>query len=131
VQDDLKALNNFHKILHGAGNLVLILPAFQCLYSKWDKSVGHFRRYEFKEIKEKLTAANFSLQVNFYMNILGFFAWFINGRILGNTPNTGYLIEEQAVFFDRYIVKGLRKIERLLRPSFGQSLIVIASPLRD
>lgn len=131
VEDDLKALNNIHKILCDAGRLVLILPAFKFLYSKWDKSVGHFRRYEFQEIKEKLAAANFSIKLNFYMNILGFFAWFINGRILGYTPNTGHFIEGQAVFFDRYMVNSLRKIEKLLHPPFGQSLIIVASPIRN
>jgi SAM-dependent methyltransferase len=128
VQDDIKALNNINKILIHNGNLILILPAFQLLYSKWDKAVGHFRRYNYKTIKEKLTESNFSIQKSFYMNMLGFFAWFINGRILKNTPVSGSIIEKQAVFFDRHMVRCLRKIENIFTPPFGQSLIVVARP---
>jgi SAM-dependent methyltransferase len=129
VEGDLPALNNIYKILNGKGKLVLILPAFRCLYSVWDKAVGHFRRYDLKDIQEKLRQARFSIQGNFYMNFMGFFGWFLNGRVLRNTPATGCFIEEQAVFFDRYIVNCLRKVEAVFRPPFGQSLVIVATPL--
>lgn len=126
AHDDLKALHNMRKMFNRSGNLILVLPAFGFLYSRWDKSIGHFRRYDFKDIENKLIKAKFTIRANFYMNIIGFFGWFLNGRVLKNTPKTGCLIEEQAVFFDRYIVKALRKIERVFPPPFGLSLIVIA-----
>ena len=129
IRDDLRALNNIHKVLNKRGNLILVLPAFQFLYSKWDKSVGHFRRYSYKDIKTKLTKANFTIQVNFYMNMVGFFGWFLNGKILRNTPAKSCFVERQAIFFDRYIVKPLRKIESVFHPLFGQSLIIIARPI--
>jgi SAM-dependent methyltransferase len=131
VQDDLKALSNINDILSSKGNLILVLPAFQCLYSKWDKSIGHFRRYNHKQIKDKLAKTNFSIKVSFYMNIVGFFGWFLNGKILGYTPTKSSLVEKQAVFFDRYIVKPLRRMENMFRPPFGQSLIIIASPIKS
>lgn len=126
VRDDLKALNNINKILNKRGNLILILPAFRFLYSRWDKSVGHFRRYDYKDIKAKLAKNNFTIRKDFYMNIIGFFGWFLNGKILKNTPTKGCFIEQQAIFFDRYIVWLLRKIESVFRPWFGQTLIIIA-----
>lgn len=129
MQDDLRALNNVHKILKNKGNLILVLPAFQFLYSKWDRAVGHFRRYDFKDIKEKLTTTDFSIQVNFYINAIGLLGWFLNGKILGNTPTKSCLVERQAIFFDRYIVSPLRKIESICHPPFGQSLIIIAKPI--
>lgn len=129
VRDDQKALDNMRKILSGCGNLILVLPAFQFLYSRWDKAIGHFRRYNYKDIKEKLLRAGFLVHSKFYMNSIGLFAWFLNGKILNNTPRTGYFIKEQAVFFDRHIVEPLKKLENLVRPSFGQSLIIIARPL--
>jgi len=128
VRDDLKALNNIHKVLDGRGNLILVIPAFQFLFSKWDKSVGHFRRYDFRDIKKKLTITSFSIQKSFYMNMIGLLGWFLNGKILRNTPTKSCLVKRQAVFFDRYIVKPLRKIESICRPLFGQSLIIIAKP---
>lgn len=129
VQDDLKALNNINKILNKRGNLILILPAFRFLYSKWDKAVGHFRRYNYKDIKAGLAKTNFTIRKNFYMNVIGFFGWFLNGRILKNTPAKSCFIEQQAIFFDRYMVGPLRKIESVFHPPFGQSLIIVAQPV--
>ena len=130
VQDDLRALNNMRRILNDRGNLILVLPAFKLLYGKWDKSVGHYRRYSMKEIRLKLKTANFSIKKSFYINMVGFLGWFLNAKILRNTPRC-YSVEGQAIFFDRYIVKPLRKIEDKLKPPFGQSLIVIADPNRN
>ncbi len=130
VQDDVRALSNMRKILKNDGNLVLVLPAFRFLYSKWDRSVGHYRRYNLGEIKEKLAGVGFAVQISFYLNFAGFFAWFLHGKILRSTPNTGYQIEKQAVFFDRYLVKYLQKIEKVFHPPFGQSLIVVAGPAK-
>lgn len=128
VQDDLKALDNINKVLDGRGNLILVLPAFKFLFSRWDRAVGHFRRYDLKDITEKLKQANFYIEVKFYMNSIGLFAWFLNGRVFKNTPNTGGSVRKQAVFFDRYIVNYLKKLENIWHPPFGQSLLIIARP---
>jgi len=130
VQDDAKALRNINSILDKRGNLILILPAFKFLYSKWDKAVGHFRRYDLKDIAKKLSQAEFYIETKFYMNGLGLFAWFLNGRVLGNTPNTSGFVRKQAVFFDRYLVNYLRKFEGIFHPPFGQSLLIVARPMR-
>jgi len=128
VKDDLRALYNIHKILNNKGNLILILPAFQILYNEWDKAVGHFRRYDFQDIKAKLTKTSFKIQLKFYINTLGLLGWFLNGGILRNTPAKNKLIKRQAVFFDRYLVRLIRKIEGIFHLPFGQSLIIIARP---
>lgn len=129
LEDDSGALKNIREILDGRGNLILVLPAFQALYSRWDKSIGHFRRYNYKDMKHKLAKCNFSIQEGFYMNLMGFFGWFLNGKILRNTPTSSPLVRKQAVFFDRYLVRPARKLEGLFRPWFGQSLIMIAKPV--
>jgi len=128
IDDDLKALTNINAMLRKKGCLILVLPAFKFLYSRWDESVGHFRRYSYRDIAQKLAQANFSIESKFYMNSVGFFAWFINGRVLRNTPTKSPLVRWQALFFDRYIVNPLRSLESLFHPPFGQSLIIIARP---
>ncbi len=123
-------MRNINTILKNRnGKLILILPAFSFLYSNWDKSVGHFRRYDYGEIKHKLKATGFLVENYFYINIVGFFGWFINGKILRNTPAKSRSIEWQAVFFDKYIVNVLRRLEKMFRPPFGQSLIMVVRPI--
>jgi SAM-dependent methyltransferase len=128
VENDLKALNNIRKILDSNGKLIIIVPAFKFLYSNWDRSVGHFRRYTHSEIKDKLRKADFTVLSNSYMNMFGVLGWFLNGRIIKNTPNKNFFVRRQAIFFDRYMVRLLRCIEAKMHPPFGLSLIVIARP---
>lgn len=126
LADDAQGLTNMRQILTREGYLVLLVPAFKSLFSKWDLSVGHFRRYDKREIKDKLAAAGFRVEKIFYLNSIGFFGWFLNGRILRLTPGSNVIIEKQAILFDRYLVKYLAKIEKIIHPPFGLSLVVLA-----
>ena len=129
VQDDQKALINIRNIFSSPGNLVIIVPAFKFLYSGWDRSVGHFRRYAYQDIRDKLVKANFRVTLKFYMNLAGVFGWLLNGRILRNTPNKNSSVRKQALFFDRYMVKILRCLEARVHPPLGLSLIIITKPI--
>jgi hypothetical protein len=88
--------------------------------------VGHYRRYGRTELLRKLAEQSFEVTASFYLNWLGFFAWFVNSRVLHNTPRTGLLVEKQAMFFDRHCVGILRRMEAAVRPPFGQSIICVA-----
>ena len=56
----IKALN----LLRKNGNLIINVPAFSYLYSKFDKDVGHYRRYSKKDFQKILDSINFK-KVNF------------------------------------------------------------------
>ncbi len=57
-----------------------------------------------------------------YTNLPGFFAWWLVVRVLGRAPTAGRL----AVIHDRYFVPVIRRVERVVRPPVGQSLMVVA-----
>ena len=46
IKDDEKEIKIALKKLNKNGYLIIMVPAFQYLYSEYDKSIGHFRRYE-------------------------------------------------------------------------------------
>ena len=46
IEDDFAELNEVYKKLNKNGHLIILVPAYQKLYSGLDKTVGHFRRYE-------------------------------------------------------------------------------------
>ena len=48
IKDDEKEIKIALKKLNKNGYLIIMVPAFQYLYSEYDKSIGHFRRYEKK-----------------------------------------------------------------------------------
>lgn len=45
IKDDHQAIKNITKLLKPGGKLILTVPAYQWLYSYWDKILHHYRRY--------------------------------------------------------------------------------------
>ena len=62
IKDDQHALYNAKKLLLPGGRLVLLVPAKKIAYTKLDKNLGHFRRYEKNELRDKLTKASFKIE---------------------------------------------------------------------
>ena len=54
IEDDFAELNEVYKKLNKNGHLIILVPAYQKLYSGLDKTVGHFRRYEHDFFKNEL-----------------------------------------------------------------------------
>ncbi len=121
VRDDLKALSNIYEILCPGGTLVLIVPAHELLYGSMDSSIGHFRRYDKKQLAEKLYTVGFSVQSQYYLNFLGALGWFLNGRILKQEVPP----RNQLKLFNR-IVPLVGEIERLMHPPVGLSLVSVS-----
>lgn len=126
IEDDLKSLIHLKKIISRDGNLVLLVPAKKMAYNKLDKSLGHYRRYEKKELVEKLEEAGYEVEKIKFFNTLGLVTWIIRDYFTGQQIN---LTPRQISTFDK-IVPFLRKVEKLIETPIGISLIVVAKPKR-
>lgn len=121
IDDDGGIIKQIHSVLAPGGELAIWVPAFGLLYGRFDRQVGHHRRYRRKAIRGLLEDAGFEVRVCRYANLPGFFAWFVVVRVLGVTPTAGRL----SSFFDRFVVPVTRRIERRVSPPFGQSLFAV------
>jgi SAM-dependent methyltransferase len=122
IEKDEEALSYMYNTLVRNGKLLLLVPAFRCLFGGVDLLVGHQRRYQKKELKNKLLRAGFKITDLYFMNSVGMFGWFLNNRILKRKSQPS----SQVMFFDKYVVPWLSSLERLIRLPFGLSLIAIA-----
>jgi SAM-dependent methyltransferase len=122
VENDIAALKNMFSILTESGKIILLLPAFQFMFGTIDRLVGHQRRYSKKDIETKLITAGFCIKSISYMNCVAPFGWYLNNRILRKQEESS----SQVIFYDRFVVPWLRKIEQIFMPPFGLSLVVIA-----
>lgn len=59
--DDNKVLTEIRRILKKGGIIVLTVPAFPWLWSRWDEVLDHKRRYTKNTLKKILTFHNFHL----------------------------------------------------------------------
>jgi SAM-dependent methyltransferase len=124
IKDDQAAFRNIRESLVPGGRFVCFVPAFPVLYGPMDTSLGHHRRYRRRELRDKAEAAGFNVLHLYYMNSLGFFAWFLNGRVArSNTPAGG---QTTVLAYDRFVIPSLRWLEGIKHPPFGQSLMLVA-----
>jgi len=69
LEQDGKALAEFHRILKPNGILALTVPAYEWLWSYWDEIHGHKRRYDLTDLSEKVNRAGFGVTKISYTNI--------------------------------------------------------------
>lgn len=121
IEDDRKALSAMADAIVSGGVIVLIVPAFQSLYGPIDKNLGHYRRYNRGMISALARATGLRVRKLHYMNIVGFFGWWLNAHILKREAQSAGQIQ----FFDKFIVSPMAWAEGIVKPFFGQSLLVV------
>lgn len=121
IEDDVAALRNMNSILKTGGNIILMVPAFQCAYGTIDKLDGHFRRYSSRGLSSRITLASLCPESVRYFNSVGLFAWFYTNKIARNRVTSKSKVE----IYDKYIVSWLSLLEGIILPPFGQSLIAV------
>lgn len=131
LEDDTEALRCAARILKPGGIVLITVPAFAFLWTRHDELAHHYRRYRRQELKARLHAAGFELQLASYYNFFLFPAIALVRlitKVLGRhkegsdfdaTP--GFLNTPLAILFglERFLL-------RLVSLPFGVSLIAVA-----
>jgi 2-polyprenyl-3-methyl-5-hydroxy-6-metoxy-1,4-benzoquinol methylase len=125
IENDLFALAQIRDSLAPGGNLALLVPAHRFLYGAFDRAVGHFRRYEKRELATKLEKTGFAVREMKFFSLAAALPWLINGRLL----KRDYLPVGQANLANSLVP--LLKLERLIGPPCGLSLIAIAQKVNE
>ncbi len=121
IEDDEAALAHMSSILIPGGVVVLLVPAFQSLYGPIDRNLGHHRRYSRASLTKLASSAGLEIKKLQYVNVPGFFGWWINSSILKREAQS----EMQIEYFDRYILPWTSRLEAILKPPFGQSIFAV------
>lgn len=59
IEDEVSFMEDLHKYLRNSTTLLITVPAFQWLFSLHDIELNHFRRYNFKMLKEVLEKSGY------------------------------------------------------------------------
>jgi SAM-dependent methyltransferase len=122
IEDDDEALRQLWATLKVGGRLLLWVPAFEALYTDFDRKIGHFRRYRRETLSAQLGNAGFTVVEIRYANSIGAVAWWLVARVLRRTPTRPSSVK----LFDRYVLPIVKLLEAKVRPPFGQSILAVA-----
>jgi SAM-dependent methyltransferase len=122
IEDDVAALRDFAGLLRPGGRVVLIVPAFELAMSRFDREIGHHRRYRVATMTAALEAAGLRPLRVHYVNSVGLLGWTLLVKLLRSRPRNGLALR----LFDRAFVPVLRRLESAVRPPFGQSVFAVA-----
>jgi 2-polyprenyl-3-methyl-5-hydroxy-6-metoxy-1,4-benzoquinol methylase len=119
IEDDSLAITNCRKLLKESGNLVILVPAYQWLYCRFDIELGHFRRYNRKTLSALFKKNGLTVKEMYYFNAAGIFGWLLFGKIL----NTRQIKKEQMRIYNRF-VSIFMLIDKIIFRKSGLSIII-------
>ncbi len=128
IENDIEAIDNMKKCLGKEGYIILRVPAFNFLYSKLDKNVGHFRRYTKSSLSEILIHNNLEIVELFYMDMIGFIAWFLLFKIF---QKESFASKNQIGIYDKFFVPVFSKLEKILKNPFGLTLFAVCKKNKE
>lgn len=126
IEDDKAELELASSYLADNGVLMIIVPAHPCLYSPFDKAIGHLRRYSRKQLLSVIPK-NLNIEKAIYLDSVGLSASLVNKVFLKQS----YPTEKQILFWDRAIVKLSKLIDPLFFYNFGKSVLIIAKKTKS
>jgi len=139
IDDDARAIQEISQVLKQRGMLLITVPAHQFLWSYFDVSSNHKRRYRKDELQAKMEQAGFTVKkISYYMFFL--FPVLAAIRLIGNIQKherkenkkltIGTSLETKTIpILNELFLASLRLEKFLLRYfnlPFGASLVVLA-----
>jgi ubiquinone/menaquinone biosynthesis C-methylase UbiE len=122
IKSDELQLNRIYHLLSPDGILLIYVPSCQYLFSAFDESIGHFRRYSRKSILSILPSSSRLLTLKSF-DSLGFFLSLANKTFLNSSSPTIH----QITFWDKVVVPISKFADRLFRFKFGKNIFVALS----
>jgi len=121
IEDDINEINKAAEKLNQNGYLIILVPAHQKLFNKFDKAVGHFRRYELNFFKNN-TFNNLKLIDLYHLDFFGYFLYFINQIFFKEEV---YPTKLKIFLWDKIFTPITIIFDFLLNYKFGKNIICV------
>ena len=119
ISNDKNQIQKLINLLNKGRCLIINVPAFILLYSKFDRDIGHFRRYNKINIKNKIKGLKFLEYKIFYYNSVGFVLSLISKIFYSKKYKNQF--ENKIKLWDRFIPIS-KIIDFFIFNSFSKSL---------
>lgn len=129
IEDDFSFLMQAYKLLDIGGYFVAIVPGHQFLMTDFDKSIGHFRRYDKKRINKFVTMLSeqnigFKLLKYRHYNPIGAIGWFFKMKLLKQKT-----VKYSDVMMMEKLIPFLSKFD-LINFGFGKNVLFVFQKIK-
>ena len=121
IRNDEKEILSAYKRLKKNGNLIISVPAFQYLYTDYDRKIGHYRRYDkksFEKIFNKLKLKSYQMT---YFDSIGYALIFLS-KFLAVSNRVNF---RGSVKLWNFLIPISKILDVFLSIFIGKSLMVI------
>jgi SAM-dependent methyltransferase len=122
IEHDRGEMNRAAELLNPGGRLIVLSPAHQFLFTPFDASIGHFRRYN-KRMLRAITPQTLKLERLWYLDSAGMLASLGNRLLLQQSMPTA----AQLSFWDKRMIPVSRILDPLLFHSLGKTVVGVWS----
>jgi SAM-dependent methyltransferase len=120
IRDDLNEIKNAKKKLKKNGYLIFSVPAYQAFYSSFDKSVGHYRRYNKRNFIQLEKKTNLKIEKIVYYDSMGFLFLVLNKIFSLKQTNL-----KNKIYIWNLLMPVSKLIDFLTFNKFGKSLLCV------
>ncbi len=120
IKKDLNEVSIASKKLKKNGYLIISVPAYQAFYSDFDKSVGHFKRYNKKDFITIGKRTNLKIEKLVYYDSVGFLFLVLNKILSLKQTNL-----KNKIFLWNLLIPISKLIDFLTFKMFGKSLLCV------
>ena len=121
IENDADAFAELASRVKVGGRIAIYVPAFQHLYSKFDASIGHYRRYSKKGLERLAYLDGLRIERLTYEDPLGYFAALAFKILRKKTPGKGSI-----ALYDRLAFPISKALQPALKSLFGKNLFLVA-----
>lgn len=120
IKDHEVAIANCYKLLKPGGRLIILVPAYQNLYNRFDAELEHYRRYNREQLTDLFKKNQLKIVHSQYFNFVGIFGWYVSGKIQNNKT----IPKNQMSIYNK-LVPIIKFIDTLLFNRMGLSVIAV------
>ena len=121
IEDDIAEVKKMHNALIENGYACVFVPALSWLYSDFDKSIGHFRRYHKDQLIQLFDSNGFEVVTVKHIDMLGILPWYINFVLMKRM-----LDQNTTKIYDRFVIPIIRIIDKIAPSPIGKNLLIVA-----
>jgi SAM-dependent methyltransferase len=120
IHDDREQIQAAAQLVRQGGHIIILSPAHQWLFSEFDKSIGHLRRYN-KQLLRSLMPAGWAQVKLAYLDCVGALL------SLGNALAVRQAMPSpcQIAIWDRFCIPLSRIMDSVMREKCGKSILAI------